>query len=335
MSRLADCAVYDFRNIGEAAFRFNTGLNVFYGENGSGKTSLIEALHHLSVARSFRTHLSREVIARGQPYFTLRATFTDGSSRALQKHSNGQREIRLSGQRVTELESFAQTMPVILVYQSIYQIMDAGSKLRRGVIDFGLFHVKQSYLTHWRAYKRALSQRNALLKTSSASSNDFASWEQALVEHTLVLTELRTDYISALECKFQNILGKISELSLSLLFKPGFTGEATASTLMQQYQELRGKDKLAGFTSAGAHRADFIMQFCGRKAKGVLSRGQQKVALIALKLAQAELMSERCLFLLDDLSAELDDKHLQAILTYFTENNHQVVITCLQPLSFP
>lgn len=330
MSILEVCEVHQFRNLSQQSIALSSGINLVLGENGSGKTSIIEALHHLSVARSFRTHLTREVIAHQSQELIVRGVFSDKSSRALRKSLSNQVELKVGNDKVSLVE-FAKSYPAILVYQTIYQLIDSGAKLRRNLLDWGLFHVKHNYLQQLRAYNQVLKQRNALLKTSS-TANNFDYWDQALCESGFRLHQARTAYMESVMPVYYDILSCLCDFNVDIRYVSGWRAAETVDECLLQLKQSFKRDLQLGVTHVGAHKADLVLISTDKKAKSVLSRGQQKIALMALKLAQSTFLDLPHLYLIDDLASELDSYHISKVLAYFSSlpAPFQAVITSLE-----
>lgn len=240
-------------------------------------------------------------------------------------------QIKLNNQFCFTTSSLAYTLPTQIVYSDIFSIIDAGSSARRSVLDWGLFHVKRNYLSVWKEYKKALKQRNALLK-QNATYDNFIPWDTQLNLYAEQLDQFRKEYFVKWEQEFQKVIVELTDVSCSLHYYKGWDKKNTGKDLQTILEDNFKSDKQKTFTQYGSHQADLLIESNHSKARHILSRGQQKIILIALKLAQANLIESSCLFLIDDFSAELDEVHQENILRYLIDNKGQYVITSVHPL---
>lgn len=328
MNPLLSFSAVSFRNFDSLELQLCNGINLISGPNGSGKTSLIEALYHLSVGHSFRSTLLKDIIKHGDDAFTLRAEFSNGDTRALQKTRTGKIKAKINNTPYYSTSSFTKDLPTLLIYQDIFQIIDCGPSIRRNLLDWGLFHVEQNYFDAWKHYKKALSQRNALLRTKQ-NEKECEPWSEQLIHYGYEMHVFRETYLVALTKIFQTILVQVSSLQIDLCYQAGWQEASDPSSFRDMLSKNFEKDLAYGFTQHGAHKADIVIRTNRVKAKSVLSRGQQKTILIALKIAQSKILPRPCLYLFDDLNAELDNDSLSSILQLIAKQGSQVVVTAL------
>ncbi|MCL5272768.1 MAG: DNA replication/repair protein RecF [Gammaproteobacteria bacterium] len=325
---LSDLKIHHLRNISQAHLSLNPRFNFISGCNGSGKTSILEALYLLSCGHSFRSREIAPIIAHNQQALTVFSLFTDSSTISIQKSSATPTQIKLNNQFCHTTSQLAYALPCQIFYSDIFQIIDAGPTVRRSVLDWGLFHVKQNYLLIWKDYKKVLKQRNALLKSKAAYPN-FIPWDKQLSDLAIQLDLLRSEYFEQWQMSFYKVLNKLSSCSCTIEYYKGWDKKNTGRTLMEVLAEHFTSDLCKQYTQYGPHQADILVQSDDTKAKNVLSRGQQKIILIALKIAQSELISGDCLYLFDDLPAELDIQHQHNLFDYLHHLKGQFVITSI------
>lgn len=332
--RLLSFELHNVRSIAHANLSFSKGLNIIQGVNGSGKTTLLEALYHLSTGNSFKSREAKKIIRMGEDFLSVRGELSSFSTLAIQKFTSNKTPIvKVNGDVVRSASELARCLPMQIIHEGIFDILNSGSMVRRRFLDWGLFHVEPSYHQLLSAYNHALTQKNALLKSPYQEKGLLDGWDHLLAEYGGSIHQYRAAYFSKLLPVFYNVLDEIKpELSLDITYVHGW-GQSIENfdktTLMKALIEARERDLQQKYSSKGAHKADIKFYFNKALAKENLSRGQQKIALIALMMAQAKLISEECLFLLDDLSAELDVQSIESICNYFNEQQHQVVITTL------
>lgn len=326
----AQLNIHHLRNITEARLSLNSRFNFIYGANGSGKTSLLEAIYLLSSGHSFRTRENTPLINYNAPSLMIYARTESNESISLQKTKSGSTQVKINQAVCQRSSDLAYRLPCQVFYQDIFQIIDAGPTIRRALLDWGLFHVKQSYHTLWKDYRRALKQRNMLLR-KKASLTEFTPWNRLLSDLAEQMHQLRLAYFEEWNKHFQRILPLLTDVSCSLQYEKGWDKKNQHKLLMDILAEQFESDLQRQYTNAGPHQAD--IQICAStiKAKHGLSRGQQKIILIALKLAQAQLLAKPCIYLFDDLMAELDTEHLQQLFNVFNKINGQMFFTSLNP----
>lgn len=323
---LTELKIHYLRNIASTQLGLHPRFNFISGANGSGKTSVLEALYLLSCGHSFRSREIAPIISHGQSSFTVFARAAQQEMISIQKSSSKPTQIKLNNQFCLTTSQLAYALPCQIFYSDIFQIIDAGPSVRRSVLDWGLFHVKPNYLILLKEYKRVLKHRNALLKKPAPYAH-FVPWDKQLSHLAEQLDRLRKDYFARWEQEFITVLSALSDLTCQINYFKGWDKKNTGKDLEQILAENFVSDKHKLYTQHGAHQADILIESNLNKAKQFLSRGQQKIILIALKLAQGNLLEHDCLYLLDDLPAELDEDHQKKILSYLSTRAGQYVIT--------
>lgn len=295
--------------------QFQTDLhprfNFISGENGSGKTAFLEAIALLSQGQSFRMREMSPLIQFGQSQCALMAHLIDAQTVGIQKTQAGETTVRINSRPCSRRSELVSLMPSQVIYQDIFQIIDAGPVMRRQLLDWGMFHVKPSYHEQWQQYRQALKQRNALLK-QRAPLSAFAAWNFVLGELAEQLNEAREVYLEALRPLFYRLLQQLTTVTCTLNFYKGWdrTGKHTLEVILET---AHAADCMKQYTQYGPHHADLELVTCEGQVRKVFSRGQQKIVLLALKLAQAELLNKPCLYIWDDICSELDHRHLEKL----------------------
>lgn len=325
--------IHHVRNIASASLPLHPRYNVFYGPNGSGKTSILEAIYLLGTGRSFCTREIASLVHHGEPSLTVFARTNLDESVSIQKSLSSPTQVKLNQRPCQRSSELAHFLPCQAFYQDIFQIIDEGPSVRRSLLDWGLFHVKQAYHDLWKDYRRVIKQRNALLRRK-ASEQHFIPWNKMLVELSIELDALRADYFCEWSSMFQTLLSQLTETPCTIHYYKGWDKKATGKDLHTILQEQFESDLHAQYTHSGAHQADILFDSAALKAKQTLSRGQQKIVLIALKLAQAQLLPKPCLYLFDDIAAELDSLHFQRFIDCLSQIKGQFFLTAIDPTYF-
>lgn len=328
--------VLDVRNIERARLELRPGVNLVTGANGSGKTSLLEAVYLLGTGRSFRSNRIAPVIRYGAASLTvfgvLQTPEAAGISLGVQRHRSGETMLKIRGEPVRTASELAAVLPVQLINPDSAEIVTGAPARRRRFLDWGTFHVEHGFLQHWKLYRRALEQRNALLRRSQARAEEFEGWEAQLSTHAEGVDGCRRGFLDRLQpmlSRTLEALGGVREVRLG--YTPGWDRDSDLRTVLERQ---RATDRDMGFTRAGPQRADLRLTHEGKPAADALSRGQQKVLSCALLLAQAQLLAEvegkRSLCLVDDLPAELDKDHRRRLGALLAGMDSQVLITAVE-----
>lgn len=315
--------IENFRNIRNSTLHLSDGMNFIIGDNGAGKTSILEAINYIARGKSFRSKSVSHIINHQSEYFQLVATLETGTVLGMRR-TVSEIVARLNYQPIKKLSTLAKSIPLFLITPNTHELIERGPEYRRRLIDWGLFHVELGYGKVIHEYRRVLKQRNAAL---NANSKQLKVWEPVLIQRAEKVDYLRKDYIKKITPKFIHLfecLTGSNEISLTY-----HSGWKKGSLFSEQLREKRVVDKERGFTSVGPHRADVSIKVCDTLAREVLSRGQQKMAVIALVLSQAELASESYIpvLLIDDFSSELDAEYQFKLFQLIKESHSQTIIT--------
>jgi DNA replication and repair protein RecF len=325
--------IYNVRNIREQSIFPSSAINFVYGKNASGKSALIEAIYLLGRAKSFRTPSIKSVISFGQGNLIVSAQVTlgNGSSHHLGIQMDGKDlEIRINQQTSQKRADLAYSLPLQIIHPKSFELLDAGPQIRREFLDWGIFNHEENFLPVWRKYKKALAQRNVLLKIKEL--NQIYLWNKELVNYGTIVNWYRLQYLEKLKPILINTIATffaLDKIDMQLVF-----GWDESKQLDRLLLEDIDKDLRYGFTHSGPHRADFHLLFNNILAKDVVSRGQLKLLVTCLKLAQVEMISRgRDTFgcvLIDDFAAELDKVNRAKILNYLCGIKCQAFITATE-----
>lgn len=310
-------------------------INLIYGENGSGKTSLLEAIYYLAYCKSFRTHKQKNLIQHGLESMTAFSKLKLDQSQyqlGVERNIKGERRIKLNGEWLQSAAELATILPVQLLDPTMFRLLEGSPQLRREYIDWGVFHVEQDFIHVWRNFKKAHKTRNALLRSGGASEGERKIWHESLAKFANIINEYRQSYIKRLKPIFDDYMERLNpNLGITMGFYQGWGKERDYLELLE---EAWLSDLKMGFTQLGPQRADLRIKANNIPAIEVLSRGQQKMVVCALKLAQAQIykqVSNRpCIFLVDDLSSELDLNHRKALCRLLEELECQVFVTAVE-----
>lgn len=330
--------IQHFRNLSQSEIFPAGGMNLLLGQNGSGKSSVLEAIHYLSLGRSFRTHLTNRVIMQGEKAFTLFAQLEQDEQQinlGLQKDRHGDTQLKIGGKTADKLSQLASLLPLQLIHPEGYNLLTGGPQQRRAFVDWGVFHVEQAFFPLWGKVRRLLKQRNALLR-QSVNYAPLAYWDQQLAESSEALSVFRQQYCLALLPLLQQICQELlPEYTFQATFYAGWQQESVLNQLLQEGFE---RDRQLGHTAIGPHRADLRLRAEGVPVQDLLSRGQLKLLVCALRLAQGLYLRQHSaktsLFLIDDFASELDAQKRYVLAKRLQQCESQVFITAIdqQPL---
>lgn len=327
---IEEIALTNFRCFSETKITFSAGINLLTGTNGSGKTSIIEALYLLGRGRSFRSNFLSDMIYRGKESSIV---FMKGQSSELpfrigcEIHKSSL-VIRVDNQPVKKRSLLLDALPLQIITPTSHELIDSGPSFRRKFIDWGLFHVEQSYRQNWSFFRRVLKQRNQLLKIKANQAT--RNWDLEFIRYAEILSNYRDSYFSQLEPLFNQIQHKLlGSKYADIEYYPGWNIEAGLSS---ELERLRKRDQLSGWTNCGPHKADLKFKF-GLSQRNVLSRGQQKMLVFSLQIAQClhlwKSIDRAPLLLIDDISSELDSVNLNRLFHVIQELGFQCIVSSI------
>ncbi len=330
-------AIEGFRNLDATEIRWHPRTNLIVGSNAAGKTSLLEAIHYLARLQSFRTARVRSLIRQGEEIFRLVGRFGDSARHVLGVEvSPRHRRIRLDGRDVHRRSEVVGSLPLQILNQDAHLLIEAGPEYRRRFMDWGVFHVEPAYRGLLTQYHRLLRQRNAALRRS-AGYREIKVWDREMASRATDIDRMRRLHVQTLERILQDCLKDLAPLGdVRLLYRSGWSEE---KPLAVQLCERLDSDRERGFTQIGPHRADIGILVDDRVARDRLSRGQQKLLVSALIVAQLRLLCEQGadtpLILVDDLPAELDAGYRERLLVLLDRLPVQRFITAIDPQQLP
>ena len=327
---LIQLIVDDLRCLQHAELALDPQRNLIWGSNGSGKTSLLEAIFLLGRGRSFRTRNSEKLIRHGQPRLTVfgRSDGVPGQAMGVQVSKSGGTTARINGAAAGSLTELSQAFPVQVIDPGVHKLVEEGGARRRRWMDWAVFHVEPGFAELWVRYTRAVKQRNAALRHQPGQA---VVWDPEVARLGERIAEARRGMLEQLQGAWKAAVVALSGLDVDLHYSRGWSQEVS---LAQALVDSRARDQARGLTHSGPHRADVLVRLGGRPAREILSRGQQKLVAIAMTLAQIQLLQERTsttpTLLLDDPAAELDGAHLLKFIEQVSRLNCQLVVTSLQ-----
>ena len=327
-------SIQQLRNLSAVDIYPSPEVNLFFGENGSGKTSLLEALYILGLGRSFRSHKHKSLINRDSFEFTIFSNLRSSDDRnslplGISRNQQGDAVFKAMGEAVNSIADLAGYLPLQLINSNAFLLLEGGPTERRQFLDWLVFHVEPKFFPVWKRLQTCLKQRNSLLRHDRIDPQQLMVWDAELVSLTNQLDQYRTETFTQFLIYFQRLKDDFVPLDgLVLSYYSGWNKDKTFAEALDASQD---RDIAFGQTHVGGHRADLKIQIDGHLAADVLSRGQQKLLVCAMKLAQGlvfqALTGRKAIYLVDDLPAELDDKHRQKLAKWLDQMETQVFVT--------
>lgn len=339
---LDSISVSDFRNIESATVTFSPKENVLVGENAQGKTNLIEAIYLLACGKSFRVSKYRELIAHGAQNAVVTVRVSGEKApfelKMVLDRKNG-KSILKNGIRLSKLSEFLGSFRVVLFCPEHLGLIKDGPGKRRSFIDSAICQIRPYYASLLNEFNQIEAQRAALLKQSvkkSVPRELFFVWEERLAEVSVKIASLRGDYIKELTKRapehFSRISGGKDQLTLryvSDVAKKDLGREEMKKQYLAELEAGFETDQKYGFTQKGIHRDDLEIVVNDYAARGFASQGQQRSAVLALKLAEGEISRDMTgqepVYLLDDVLSELDENRRNYITSGLA--GKQVILT--------
>ncbi len=326
---ISQISLTDFRNLQSTTLDFHPSINLITGDNGSGKTSLLEAIYVLCQACSFRTHHLKKAIAHGSNNFLTFGRFSDYKA-GLSK-SDKKLEIRVDAETINKRSLLVNKTPINIVNADSFELIIGSPQNRRSYLDWCLFHVEPSFNENWLKFRHALRQRNRLLK-SHKDINLLDYWEEYLVEPSLILQAYRKQYCQEIaDLLDTEMVDLIDDMPFRIEYQQGWKSSLSLSEALVRD---RDRDIRSGFTHSGIHRDNLQILVDNYPAAEVLSRGQLKRLSLALLVAALNIVKVKShrpmILLIDDLRAEMDDAALDKVYRNLMRLDLQLFITNIE-----
>jgi len=308
-------------------------LNVVHGNNASGKTSLLEAIHVLSTGRSFRGTQITPLIRHGSESMTVAGEVLDPTNTyrtklSIRADEHG-RHLAVDNQKSAKISEFAKHLPVLVISPDSHFQFHQKSRARRAVMDWSLFHVEPAFGGLWVRYQRAVQQRNSALKDPKQRKTQY-SWDPEISELGEKIQAYRETELTEISKGFSEVAGQLLDDSSKFEIRLKFGWDRDRG-LAGCLSDDRNRDQERGITHSGPHRNDIELLASGIPAEDEASHGQNKLMLIALRLAQIQRLfrsaDKRCCLLIDDLPAELDNERRQLLSGLLATMPVQVFVT--------
>lgn len=331
----------NFKNYPQAEFTFSDKINCFIGNNGAGKTNLLDAIHYLSFCKSYFNPVDTQNIRHGEDYFAIHGTYIrNAESRELTEciqKRNHRKKFLLNKKEYDRLADHIGAIPLVMISPYDRDLINDGSEIRRKYIDSVISQFDRIYLDDLISYQKALFQRNTLLKSFS-DNNYFDApsleiWDEQLIRHGNVIFEKRKDFLERFISIFRHYFSYITcgDEPVDITYQ----SQLLESEFGPQLSNALSRDRAVQYTTIGIHKDDLDFQISGYPIKKFGSQGQQKSFVIAIRLAQFDytrnIKGYKPILLLDDIFDKLDDLRVEQLIRLVSENSFgQVFITDTQ-----
>ena len=327
----------NFRSHDEFLLKCNKKTSLLIGENGSGKTSVLEAIYEALRGKSFKAS-DNEILKRGADFYRVELNFCDGK-KMIVLFDGKKKQFLVEDKKVSRLPK-RNRYPVVLFLPDDLHLVATSPTKRRTYFDRVLAEFDEAYSSSLLKYEKSLKQRNELLKryvkegeAGRISKSDFFSWNILLAKYGLEIRNRRKQYLEKLNNIYSDVYHSIVDNDDSVYLKLElFGGEISEADYFNRLEAELARDLVLGHTGFGIHRDDFVFLFNEREADGTASRGELRSIILAMKFIEADLIfqetGKRPVVLLDDVFSELDNIRQKSLVKNFKDN--QVIMTSVE-----
>ena len=328
----------NFRNYKEEKISLKNNVNILYGENAQGKTNIIESIFLCSMGKSFRTTKDKEMIKINERNCSVEVEYEKSDREGQIKIEIGNKKnIFINGIKIKKLSELLGKINVVIFTPDDIEIIKGGPEKRRKFLDIMISQLRPNYMYILSLYQKTLEQRNNYLKQIKEEKKDenlLEIWDNKLCEYAIKIHEYREEFINKLIPKIEKIHNEITnnKEKIKIEYMTECKKKETYLNLLKQRRKL---DIIKGFTTKGIHRDDFMIYVNGKQINVYGSQGQQRTAILTLKLAELNVIHDEIgeypILLLDDFMSELDKNRRESLIKNI--KNNQVIITCTEKIT--
>ena len=338
---LKELRLTGLRNLVDSQLVFSNGLNYFFGQNGSGKSSVLEAIHYLGYGRSFRTSSHSPVINSMKSEFNIFGLVAnqDGQTSVGLKRTRAREVLLKVDGAQSQLSKLVALFPILMFSPQTIDCVFSRSLFRRRLLDWGLFHVEHGYAELVSTFSKIVKHRNAMLRSvkikglNSIPRNELEYWDSEYARHAYLISQRREAYLNLLGQHLTETLPEVlRKEEMTLCYSEHWE---SSDKIVEALSGNLERDIRYGYTSVGPHRADLRILKKKKIATEYLSRGEQRMLMAGIILAQQSSLkaakSVNPIILIDDLNAELDAYNQDDLITRLRDSGSQIFITAISP----
>ncbi len=329
--------LYQFRNLKDQEINFSNRLNLIHGDNGEGKTNLLESLYILSLTKSFRLAKSQDFICLGKEESSIFADIEDSISSkniGISFYKNQNKKIFVNHIEEKSVGNFIKNLVCICFNPIDILMIKSGAEDRRKFLDKHVSDYNASYLVNLLQYKKALKNKNILLK-SAVSKEKILPWNKIMADNAFIIQKERVKFLKELEIESKKIYSQIApkdgELNLGL--KNNFLGIETKEELFSRYNNYINQELMFKKSMVGIHKDDLLIFLGNKESRKYASQGQARSIVLALKLGVIKVLESKLgespVVLLDDVDSELDDTRREMLFSMIFNQKTQVFISAV------
>ena len=329
---LEKLSLINYKNIQTATLELSPKINCLIGQNGVGKTNVLDAIYYLSFCHSANNPMDSQVIRHGEEFFMIEGKYNEDIAISCGFKRGSKKHFKKNKKEYKRLSEHIGLIPVVMVSPADTLLIDGGSEERRRLMDMVISQYDRSYIEHLNRYNKALLQRNTMLKADDEPNIDVISlWEEQMAMAGEQIYQRREAFVKEMVPIFQRFYETISGNREQVALN--YVSHCQRGPLLEVIQRDRYKDRAVGYSLHGIHRDDLEIALGGHQMKREGSQGQHKTFVIALKLAQFDFLKRTNtkttpLLLLDDIFDKLDAKRVEQIVSLVAGNEFgQIFIT--------
>jgi len=334
--QLVSLQLKNFRCFEEVIFNFKSPIILIEGDNGSGKTSILEALHYLGYLKSFRTHIAKELIKIEKSSFFIKATFKDDlQTTEIQAGLAGKKRlVKINQKSILSFKELLNSYRVITLTEEDLDLVKLGPENRRNFLDQYILLTNASFLQTCKKYKQILDNRNKILQNQVFDQEVYLIWTKQLWEQSQIIRDLRRTILQNIEIELNDLLNIYIDKNclVNLKYEDKEGSWSSFDNFLNNKNNLLASEKYLGKSMFGSHLDDFHIYFKNKKSRAFASRGQQKLLVLLVKIAQINILKkegyQNIIFLLDDFITDLDQKNISILSTALLSLKNQLIFTC-------
>lgn len=336
---LKNIKIQNFRNYDTLSLDFDKGLNIIYGSNGQGKTNLLESIYVLGMTKSHRSYIDNNLIKENKNFFKIKGILSNENikSKLEVTYNDKEKILKLDNNLIKKISNYISKMNIIIFYPDDLNLIKGSPYERRRFLNSEISQLSGEYLTVLNDYNKLLKMRNEYLKNSIIDENYLNILTDYLIDKAIIIYKMRYKFVEKLNKTIEHIYNDLAKISnFKVIYKTSFKinnyeKEELKKLLKQQFNNNKLKEKKNKITMIGPHRDDLEFFIKEDNIKNLGSQGQQRIAILAIKLAEIEIIKQykgsKPILLLDDVFSELDKNKKNNLLKYLVDDIQTIITT--------